>query len=112
MPVNIQLNDPLAAQLGKKALAHRLSLEEFAVHLLDGALGQIDAADRWKMQNGRRLELIHKCCTSNLTAKEDAELQELQNELDRRLEPVDDRLLDQLQQWQVTLTSFPALDKA
>ena len=60
MPVTIQLNDDLAAQLRQKAAARRQSLEEFAQHLLDDALGQLDAADVWAAQNRRRLDLIRR----------------------------------------------------
>ena len=100
MPVTIQLNDALAAQLQKKAAARRLSLEEFTVHLLDGALGEMETADQWGAQNGRRLDLIRKSCTSSLSSDEQLELQELQAALDHRLEPLDDRLLESLRHWQ------------
>jgi hypothetical protein len=54
VPVMIELNDALVAQLQQKAAARRLSLEEFTVHLLGGALGYalltfgvIDGLARW-----------------------------------------------------------------
>ncbi len=100
MPITIQLNDPLAAQLQEKAAALHLSLEEFTVRLLDGALGELHAADQWAEQNRRRLDLIRKSCTTSLSAQEQEELQGLQEALDQRLEPMDDRLLETLRQWE------------
>ncbi len=100
MSVTIELNDVLAAQLQEKASARRLSLQEFTVHLLDGALGQLATDDEWAAQNRRRLDLIYKSYTSSLSCQEQAELQELQAALDQRLEPLDDRLLDTLREWQ------------
>jgi hypothetical protein len=107
MPVTIEINDVLAAQLQQKASAHRVSLEEFALHLLDGALGQIQATDLWAANNRRRLDLIHQSCTTSLSVQEQQELQELQAALDQRLEPVDDRLLDALRQWQTAADGLP-----
>jgi hypothetical protein len=102
VPVTIQLNDALAAQLKKTAAARRLSLEELTAHLLDGALGQIEAADRWAAQNQRRLDLIRKGYATSLSAQEQVELQGLQSALDQRLEPLDDALLDTLRRWQTS----------
>ena len=107
MPVTIQLNDMLAAQLQEKAAARRLSLQEFTVHLLDGALGQLDVDAAWAAQNQRRLHLIRKSYTSSLSSQEQAELQGLQTALDQRLEPLDDCLLDTLRQWQSSAARLP-----
>ena len=103
MPVTIELNDALAAQLQSKAAARQLSLEEFALNLLGGAVGQIESADRWRSQNQRRLELIRTSCARALSAHEQVELQQLQDSLDLRLEPLDDCLLNRLQDWQSAL---------
>jgi hypothetical protein len=105
--VTIEINDVLAAQLRQQAAAHRISLEEFALHLLDGALGQVQAADLWEAKNRRRLDLIHQSCTTSLSVQEQQELQELQTALDQRLEPLDDRLLDALGQWQKAAAASP-----
>jgi hypothetical protein len=107
MAVTIQLNDVLAAQLQTKAAARQLSLQEFTLRLLDGALGQIEAADQWAAQNRRRLDLIRQSSTTVLSSQEQAELQELQMELDQRLEPIDDRLLHGLEQWQNATERMP-----
>jgi len=96
VPVMIELNDALAAQLQEKAAARRLSLEEFTVHLLGGALGQMEAADQWGAQNSRRLDLIRKSCATGLSSPEQLELQALQAAVDQRLEPLDDVLLESL----------------
>ena len=100
MPVTIQLNDDLADQLQRKAAVRRLSLEEFTIRLLDGALGEIEAAEAWEDQNRRRQALIRKSSATGLTAEEQAELQELQATLDQRLEPLDERLLEGLRHLQ------------
>jgi hypothetical protein len=107
MPVTIEINDTLAAQLQQNAAAQRISLAEFAQHLLDGALGQIEATDRWTAKNRRRLDLIHQSCTTKLSVQEQQELQELQSALDQRLEPVDDHLLDALRHWQTAADTLP-----
>lgn len=107
MPVSIQLNDDLAAQLQQKAAARGLSLEKFTVHLLDGALSQMESADEWAVQNQRRLVLIHKSSTIGLCAQEQVELQGLQATLDQRLEPLDDHLLDSLRLWQSAADQLP-----
>jgi len=107
MPVTVQLNDALAAQLQRKAAARQLSLQEFTLHLLDGALGQIEAADQWAAQNRRRLHLIHQSCTTGLSAQEQAELQALQAAVDQRLEPIDDGMLHGLEQWQNAAECLP-----
>jgi hypothetical protein len=96
MPVTIQLNDDLAERLQVEAASRELSPEEFAVHLLGAAFGQIEAADQWTTQNSRRLELIRKSRVSGLSSQERIELQQLQAATDQRLEALDDRLQDAL----------------
>ncbi len=61
---------------------------------------QTGAVDQWAVQNGRRIELIHKSGASGLTPQEQVELQALQAEMDRRLEPIDDLLLARVRQWE------------
>src|SRR5439155_26976068 len=70
MPVTIQLNDDLADQLQRKAAVRQLSLQEFTIRLLDGALGEITAAEAWEDQNRRRQALIRKSSATGLTAEE------------------------------------------
>jgi hypothetical protein len=93
MTLTINLDQALAVQLRKKAAARQLSVEEFAVRLLGEAVGQLEEMERWEQQNQRRLGLIRKSATTQLSAQEETELDALQSVLDRRLEPMDDRLL-------------------
>ncbi len=112
MPVTIQLNDTLAAQLQQQAAARRLTIEELAAHLLDGALDRLDAADQWAAHNKRRLDLIRKSSTTHLSSQEQVELQDLQAALDQRLEPFDDGLLESLRNWQSAAEQFPRMGPA
>src|SRR5439155_8863553 len=57
MPITIQLDDDLADQLQRRAACRQLSLEEFALRLLGGALGELEAAETWELHNRRRLTL-------------------------------------------------------
>lgn len=106
MPVTIQLSDELAADLERGAAARRVSLQEFTLRILDGARDEIKEADEWAGNNRRRLDLIRKSCTAGLSEVESAELQELQNALDQRLEPADERLLAGLNQFRAALNSL------
>ena len=97
MPMTIQLDEELALQLRTMASARRLPAEELARKLLGDALQDLDDHEQWGVLNRRRLTLIDKKCFSlPLSPEEEAELEALQNELDRRLEPLDKKLLDQL----------------
>ena len=53
-------------------------------------------SNEWEIRNRRRLDLIGRSLAANLSPGETAELQQLQTELDKRLEAGDDRLLEQL----------------
>ena len=107
MPITIQLDDDLADQLQRRAACRQLSLEEFALRLLGGALGELEAAETWELHNRRRLTLIRKSPASGLSASEQAELQDLQATLDQRLEPIDDQVLAGLQHLQQAMAQGP-----
>jgi predicted transcriptional regulator len=107
MPVTIHLNDALASRLRGKASARQQSVEEFAEHLLGEALEKMEAEERWRAVNQRRLALIRKGATVPLSPEEQTELQQLQEALDRRLEPADNQLLDQLAQLEQALRDLP-----
>jgi hypothetical protein len=49
--------------------------------------------EKWDAQNRRRVELIRKSRVPGLTAAEAEELERLQSAVDKRLEPMDRRLL-------------------
>jgi hypothetical protein len=55
-------------------------------------------AENWQTRNQRRLALIQKSMTERLSPDEESELQQLQAEIDKRLESHDDRLLQALEQ--------------
>jgi hypothetical protein len=97
MTLIININDALVERLKKKALAKHLSVEELATRLLGEAVEQLDDEEQWQEKNQRRLALIRKSTYSSLAAADETELQTLQSILDQRLEPVDDRLLGELE---------------
>jgi hypothetical protein len=66
--------------------------------------------DNWQPRNQRRLSLIRKGLTRSLTDEEQSELQQLQDELDKRLESHDNRLLEQLQQMKEAVERLPSED--
>jgi hypothetical protein len=107
MTLTINLDQALAVQLRKKAAARQLSVEEFAVRLLGEAVGQLEEMERWEQQNQRRLGLIRKSATTQLSAQEETELDALQSVLDRRLEPMDDRLLAELDRMKKAVAALP-----
>jgi len=96
MTFTIPLNDSLVAQLKKKATSKNVSVEELAAQLLGNALEQLDETELWDTQNRRRLALIRKSASSTLSEDEQTELDALRSAPDRRLDLVDDPLLDTL----------------
>lgn len=105
--VIINLDEPLSTKLDRQASARRLGLEEFAHHLPGEALQQLELAEHWRATNRRRLELIRNSTAMPLSQEEEAELQQLQEELDQRLEPADNRLLDGLEHLKQAVLQLP-----
>lgn len=66
-----------------------------------------DEAEDWTARNQRRLALIRKSLTEKLSPEEESDLQELQTELDKRLESQDDRMLDELQRMKKEVEQLP-----
>ena len=64
-------------------------------------------SDAWEIRNRRRLDLIGRSVAANLSPDETAELQQLQAELDKRLEAGDDRLLAQLRLMREAAAALP-----
>lgn len=108
MTLTINLDEALTVQLRKQAAARHLALEEFAAHLLGEAVARLESPQQWEQHNQRRLALIRKSSSTLLSAEEAAELDDLQAALDRRLEPVDDRLLAALERMQHAVDALPA----
>jgi hypothetical protein len=94
MPMLVSLEDDVATRLQEQAKAHRLPADALAHQLLGDALHQLESEEQWAVKNKRRVALIRK---EVLTPEEEAELEELQLEADRRVEPMDKRLLAGLQ---------------
>jgi len=81
-----------------------------AVHAASGLAEESKAtatSDDWEIRNQRRLDLIGRSLAANLSPGETAELQQLQAELDKRLEAGDDRLLMQLRQMREAAARLP-----
>jgi len=96
MTLTVELKDSVAIRLNSKASACQLSAEEFAAQLLNEAVGQLEKDEQQQNVNERRLSLIRRCAVGDLSGSELAELQRLQDAVDRQLESVDDDLLAQL----------------
>lgn len=65
------------------------------------------AAEGWEMRNERRLALIRRSLSEELTPGEQADLRRLQAELDKRLESEDDRLLGALARMKRAVQQLP-----
>jgi hypothetical protein len=90
MPVTITLNDKLAVRL--QAQARRLSLEQWALTVLDQATAGSQELQTCAALNRRRAELIRQRYTGGLSEAEERELAELEAAVDRTLEPWDREL--------------------
>jgi len=93
MNLTISLDEKQAAQLQRQASSRQLSPEQFARDLLGDALARSMEEETWGTVNHRRLELLGKSRSSSLSAEEAKELEQLQADVDRRLEPMDRHLL-------------------
>ncbi|NUQ62674.1 MAG: hypothetical protein HUU20_09305 [Pirellulales bacterium] len=96
MAITIELDDAMASQLRSEAAARQMSLEEFGRRLLAEAMHRIQVSSNWRARNQRRVELIRKSTSAELTAAEQAELDDLQAELYERMETADQDLLDRI----------------
>jgi plasmid stability protein len=97
MSVTITLPDDLGTRLQRRAAAERMSVEEFAVHVLADAAERPFGTEEWRALNARRVDLIRKRLGGQLTASEAQELTQLQQAADRHLEQFDERLLEDLE---------------
>ena len=110
MSVIINVHDDLACRLEAEAVNRSLSVEEFAITILDGAVPPSETDQDWGRRNRRRLELIRKSTKSELTDEEQAELDQLQSWLDEQFESFDAELLCQLDKMRQTLKRLSAED--
>ena len=93
MPVTIQLSDSLASRLRNQAPVRNANLDEYAQTLLESLVNNLEAKERWRLQNERRLALIAKSFNGGITAEEERELEQLQQAVDLQLEAGDRHLL-------------------
>jgi hypothetical protein len=95
MAVIITLQNDLADRLARKAESRRVSLQDWAVRILEESLDNADDA-AWSRLNARRLALISKEDTSGLTSPEQGELAALQDAAAKACERQDRPLLEKL----------------
>lgn len=100
MPLTITLNDELAQRLETQAETQRVPVQKWAVMILSLAADRPHEFEVWSKINQRRNELIHKRYSSGLEAPEERELSELQEAVDRALEPWDQPMLDYLKPYE------------
>jgi hypothetical protein len=96
MPITITLDDDLAIRLKEEAEARQVSVQQWAVQVLNGSREFLDQSEAWRELSTRRFELIHRRYQGGLSEAEAAELDELQSIADRWLEPMDHRRLEHL----------------
>jgi predicted transcriptional regulator len=96
MSVVINVHDDLARRLEAEAASQRVSVEVLATTILDSAVPPLKVVQDGGQRNRRRLELIRKSTRSELTNREQAELDQLQTWLDEQFESFDTGLLNQL----------------
>lgn len=95
MSVVITLDENLVSQLQARAAAINLSVEEYAQQVLR----EVACDDGGSQEsNQRRGALIRKQFDEGLTPEEEVELQRLQEMADRRLDQLDDQMLDDVEQ--------------
>ncbi len=86
MSVVINVHDDLARRLQAEAASRRVSVEQLAITILDGAVPPPENDQDRGERNRRRLELIPKSTHCEITDREQAELDELQSWLDEQFE--------------------------
>ena len=96
MGATITLDDALTQRLMTRATDHDLSIQELSVRLIEVGLDDDDSIS-WKLLNKRRLDLISQKYTTGLTQHESDELEQLQQAAAGVTEPMDRRLLNQLE---------------
>jgi hypothetical protein len=110
MSVTITLNDDLVLRLQAQAQARRLSLEQWALTVLDQATAGSQELQTWSALNRRRAELIRRRYTGGLSEAEDRELAELQAAVDRALEPWDQELSKRLALYETQTEQLSHID--
>ena len=97
MSVVINVHDDLARRPETEAAHQRVPVEVLATRILASAVPPFKADEDWGQHNRRRLELIRKSTRSELTSREQAELDQLQRRLDEQFASFDAGLLNQFE---------------
>ena len=88
----IEIDEQVQTLLTTAAASRKLTPSQLASSLLRDALA--DGEAEWNRFNQRRIDLIRKGNRQELSEVQQAELQQLQNEADQRVEKSDLALLD------------------
>jgi hypothetical protein len=99
--ITIPLTPEVEASLHARAAEQGISLQEWATRILEKAADLEQGSPAWRNLNARRLTLISKEYSGELTDSENAELAALQEAAARASEPQDRRLLEQLRAYEV-----------
>jgi DNA anti-recombination protein RmuC len=111
MSVTIVLNESLASELRAQAHREQQPIESLAQELLAEAVRQRSLAATCDEKNQRRVELIRRSTRSGLSTQDQAELDDLQAELDERLGHWDDQLLETLSSLKKAVENLPHVGK-
>lgn len=100
MSLTIALSDELARRLELQARTHRVPVDKWALMILAQAADRPQDFEAWAKVNRRRYDLIEKRYALGLDEPEEEELAQLQDAVDKLLEPWDQEMLDQLQPYE------------
>jgi len=101
--LTITVQDPLAGLLLSRAQVENVPVDELAFRLLETGIRKSPDAAHWTVTNGRRMVLIEKQFSGQLTDQEHAELQRLQELADRQLEELDAVMLKDVASMETTV---------
>lgn len=101
MTLNIDLEPEIQQSLEIEANRKGLEVEKLAAQLVADGLKPIGTRS-----HDRRLELIHKSRISQLSPKEQTELDALQLDADRRLEQLDRERLDEVRRMEAEVEAI------
>lgn len=104
----IEIDEQTGSLLTTAAASRRITPGQLASSLLRDALAD---ENEWSKLNQRRIDLIRKGSSQNLTASEQQELQQLQDEADQRVEKSELALLDTANHLRAAVESLPHRDE-
>lgn len=100
MSLTIAVNDELARRLESQARIQRVPVEKWALMILSQAADRPQEFETWAQVNARRYELIQKRYSTGLNRAEEVEIAQLQEAVDKLLEPWDQQMLDRLKPYE------------